>query len=118
MEGLANPADAVALSHVLALMSGMLLFVLGIFRFGFLDNILSRPLLCGFINALALYIIVEQSDTFLGIPAISAHGWQKIVAVIQNISQSLSNSSASDRHSHVLQIRPTLFVFCSASLLF
>lgn len=49
-----------AVSHVLALMSGLILFALGVFRFGFLDNILSRPLLCGFINALAVYIIIEQ----------------------------------------------------------
>lgn len=55
-----SPKDVVAVAHVLSLIAGLVLFVLGAFRFGFLDNILSRPLLCGFINALAVYIIIEQ----------------------------------------------------------
>ncbi len=44
----------------MAVQVGVVVFILGLFRFGFIDNVLSRPLLSGFINALALYIISEQ----------------------------------------------------------
>jgi MFS superfamily sulfate permease-like transporter len=39
---------------------GVFLFTLGLMRFGFLDILLSRPLLAGFINAVALIILLEQ----------------------------------------------------------
>jgi MFS superfamily sulfate permease-like transporter len=42
--------------------SGLMLFAMGLFRFGFLDVILSRPLLSGFVNALALYLVTEQGS--------------------------------------------------------
>jgi MFS superfamily sulfate permease-like transporter len=39
---------------------GVFLFTIGLLRFGFLDNIISRPLLCGFVNAVALLIWISQ----------------------------------------------------------
>lgn len=63
---------------------------MGIFRFGFLDNILSRPLLSGFVNAVALFIMCEQTDTFFGIPSafkFGLHGTEKIPYLIRNIWQ-------------------------------
>lgn len=97
-----DPKDVVAVAHILSLIAGLVLFLLGVFRFGFLDNVLSRPLLCGFINALAVYIIIEQcahvsrcdchltlllsADTFLGLPTVQVHGWEKLVTVLKEIS--------------------------------
>lgn len=89
---------------------GSLLLGLGLIRVGFLDNILSRPLLSGFVNAVAVTIIAEQLDVLLGIDlaAIATshlpeelqdsptaesiilkseeHGWRKILAVAKNLS--------------------------------
>ena len=66
--------DAVQLQYlvpvamVLSLLVGVFSFLLGIVRLGFLDSILSRPILAGFINAVALTLIAEQANTILGIP--------------------------------------------------
>ena len=46
---------------------------MGLVRFGFLSEILSRPLIRGFILAVALTIIVEQFDSMLGILLFSSH---------------------------------------------
>lgn len=56
------------------LQSGIFLFSMGIFRFGFVDNVLSRPLLSGLVNAVALFIIFEQLDTVTGLPSAAALG--------------------------------------------
>lgn len=80
-----DPHEAVP---ALAMLVGVVLFSLGIIRVGFLDNILSRPLLCGFVNAVALTIIMEQSDVFFGITlsdhAKHEHGWRKVVAAFES----------------------------------
>lgn len=64
---------------VLAFMTGIILLVLGLLRVGFLDNVLSKPLLCGFVNAVAVTILMEQVDTMFGLPNRGQHGWRKLV---------------------------------------
>lgn len=64
---------------VLAFMVGVILLILGLLRVGFLDNVLSKPLLCGFVNAVAVTILMEQADTMFGLPARGQHGWRKLV---------------------------------------
>lgn len=59
---------------------------MGIFRVGFLDNILSRPLLSGFVNAVAIIIFINQLEPFLGLPASNVdQAWQKVAAVVTRI---------------------------------
>jgi MFS superfamily sulfate permease-like transporter len=45
---------------------GVMSLLLGLTRLGFLDSILSRPMLAGFVNAVALTLICEQLPTLLG----------------------------------------------------
>ncbi len=54
---------------VLALLSGLMLLVLGVLRLGFLANFLSHPVISGFISASAIVIAASQLKTLLGIPA-------------------------------------------------
>src|SRR5688500_4339398 len=65
---------------VLAFLVGLILLVLGLLRVGFLDNVLSKPLLCGFVNAVAVTILMEQADTMFGLPSRGKHGWKKLVS--------------------------------------
>ena len=61
-----NPIDNVQSTALLCLMIGVFVFLLGMFRFGFLDSVLSRALLRGFVLAVACVVIVEMLDTLLG----------------------------------------------------
>jgi high affinity sulfate transporter 1 len=83
-----NPADPAELAHVLSFLTGIFLFALGIVRFGFLDSILSRPLMCGFINAIGAIIIMEQLDGLLGISNPEEHEWHKLIQVYNHIGES------------------------------
>ena len=53
----------------LALLSGGVLMLLGLFRLGFLANFLSHPVIAGFITASGLIIAASQLKHILGIPA-------------------------------------------------
>lgn len=73
--------DSALLASSYALLCGIILLLLGIFRFGFLDHVLSRPLLSGFVNAVAIIILIEQINGFFGLPKPTHHmefSWQKL----------------------------------------
>ncbi len=52
----------------LALLSGVMLLALGIFRLGFLANFLSHPVISGFITASGILIAAGQLRHILGVP--------------------------------------------------
>jgi high affinity sulfate transporter 1 len=61
-----DPARAVALASVLALLVGLIMTVAGLARFGFVADLLSRPTQIGYMNGLALTIVVSQLPKLLG----------------------------------------------------
>ena len=63
-----NYGDAhLVISAVLCLQVGLILFGLRAFRMGGLVNLLSHPVITGFVNAAALLIIISQLPAILGI---------------------------------------------------
>jgi sulfate permease, SulP family len=65
---LATPGSAnwVALAIWLSLYSGVIQFALGAFKLGRISNLVSQPVMIGFINAAAIIIIVSQLPALLG----------------------------------------------------
>lgn len=65
--GQTDPALYVSLAILLALMTGVIQLVLGVFRLGFLVNFLSHPVISGFSSASALIIGLSQLKHLLSI---------------------------------------------------
>ena len=65
----ARTSDYAALAAMLALLVGVMMIVAGIFRLGILADFLSRPVLVGFMNGVAVILIVSQLPRFFGISA-------------------------------------------------
>ncbi|ORX93293.1 hypothetical protein K493DRAFT_330179 [Basidiobolus meristosporus CBS 931.73] len=83
-------AESIAAVTVVGFLVGLFTLLLGLFRVGFLDSILSRSLLRGFITALAVIIIVGQSVTLLGLDKLpgSRHGGStvsKFLFILENL---------------------------------
>ena len=57
----------ISLSMSLALMSGLIMLLMGVFRLGFIANLLSRPVIVGFISAAGIVIAAGQLKHILGI---------------------------------------------------
>ena len=72
-------------------MAGAAIFIAGLTRLGFLDSVLSRPFLRGFISAIGFVILVEQLVPELGLSEIAhrevAHGSSvdKIMFIARNL---------------------------------
>jgi sulfate permease, SulP family len=60
-------SDYVSLAVALALLSGLLQVAFGVMRLGVMMNLLSQPVLMGFVNAAAILISLSQLPSLLGI---------------------------------------------------
>lgn len=77
-------------------MAGGIILAAGVFRLGFLDNVLSRPFLRGFISAIGIVIFIDQLIPELGLSALAGetkgveHGScvDKAIFVFENIGRS------------------------------
>lgn len=83
---------AVAVTGLITFQVGAITFLLGLFRGGFLDAVLSRPLLRGFVTAVGVVILVEQLIPILGLQALEkASGVdrgsipQKMIFILRNV---------------------------------
>ena len=61
-----DPARAVALASVLGLLVGLVMTIAGLAHFGFVADLLSKPTQIGYMNGLALTIIVGQLPKLFG----------------------------------------------------
>ncbi len=61
-----DPARAVALGSMLALMTGAIMVAAGLWKAGFIADLLSKPTMLGYMNGLAVTIIAGQLDKLFG----------------------------------------------------
>jgi high affinity sulfate transporter 1 len=61
-----DPAKAVALASVLALLVGLMMTVAGVAKLGFVADLLAKPTRIGYMNGLALTILVGQLPKLFG----------------------------------------------------
>jgi SulP family sulfate permease len=78
-------ADFIAAALVLALLSGLFLLLLGIFKLGFLANLLSHPVVSGFITASGIIIATSQLKSIFGIKASGAAMPELVSSIVATI---------------------------------
>jgi high affinity sulfate transporter 1 len=61
-----DPSKAVALAGAMALVSGVVCIVAGIARLGFITELLSKPIRYGYMNGIALTVLLSQTPKLLG----------------------------------------------------
>lgn len=88
-------AETALVVGVATAMSGSMILIAGLTRLGFLDNVLSRPFLRGFITAIGFVIFVDQLIPELGLAELAkdsgiSHGTSvsKLVFIFRNAGQS------------------------------
>jgi high affinity sulfate transporter 1 len=61
-----DPQRAIALASALGLMVGAIMIVVGVAKLGFIAELLSRPTMVGYMNGLALTILISQLPKLFG----------------------------------------------------
>ncbi|GHA92428.1 sodium-independent anion transporter [Algimonas arctica] len=96
--------EYLAVAILLALISGIMLTVMGLFRLGFIANFLSHPVISGFITASGILIAVSQLKHILGVNA-SGHN-------ILEMGQALiSKLAETNMPTLAIGVISTLFLF-------
>ncbi|MDX1294000.1 MAG: SulP family inorganic anion transporter, partial [Hyphomonas sp.] len=72
---------------ILAILSGAILLLLGLFRMGFLANFLSHPVVSGFITASGIIIAASQLKHILGVDAKGHNLFEIVRALIEKLPE-------------------------------
>jgi SulP family sulfate permease len=70
--GIESAEQRLAAAALVAVMVGAVLVAAGLFRLGAIADFLSRPILVGYINGIALVLIASQLPGVLGIPSVES----------------------------------------------
>ncbi|OAO01278.1 sodium-independent anion transporter [Sphingomonadales bacterium EhC05] len=97
-------AEFIAAALILALLSGLFLLLLGIFKLGFLANLLSHPVVSGFITASGIIIATSQLKSIFGIKANGA-------AMPELLSSLAATIGTTNLPTLIIGISATAFLF-------
>ncbi len=82
--------DYLALAGVLALLVGLVLVVGGIFRLGWIADLLSIPVTVGFLAGISVHILISQLPGILGLPTPGGPMLQRLATLAGQLSQTNS----------------------------
>jgi high affinity sulfate transporter 1 len=100
-----DPARYAVLATATALLVGAICIAGGVVRLGFLGDLLSHPLLVGYLTGIALIMIVSQLDGLTGIPGADGGG------VVEDIVEVLTNVGAVNLPTLALSVATIVFLF-------
>ncbi|AZG12610.1 sulfate permease [Cupriavidus pauculus] len=86
-----DPARAVATASLMAIVSGVFCIVLGLLRLGFITELLSKPIRYGYMNGIALTVLVSQLPKLFAIPIDDAGPLRELWQLVQRIAQGQTN---------------------------
>src|SRR4030095_12975885 len=61
-----DPVRAIALASAMAVVSGAVCILAGVFRLGFVTELLSKPIRYGYMNGIALSVLISQLPKLFG----------------------------------------------------
>jgi sulfate permease, SulP family len=83
-----EPERYLALLPVLTLLTGLLYLAAGLARLGFFASFLSQPILTGYLNGIAIVIIVGQLPKLLGYPSEAGEALPRLLECARRLDQS------------------------------
>ncbi|MDI9848080.1 sulfate permease [Rhodoblastus sp. 17X3] len=89
-----DPARAIALASAMAVVSGLVCIITGAARLGFVTELLSKPIRYGYMNGIALTVLVSQLPKLFGFSVEGEGPLGKLWAMAQAIAQGKTNWAA------------------------
>jgi MFS superfamily sulfate permease-like transporter len=80
-----DPVRAVALGSALAVMVGVICLAAALARLGFLTDLLSRPVRVGYMNGIALTVLVSQLPKMLGFRVEAPDFLGAVIGLVQGV---------------------------------
>jgi sulfate permease, SulP family len=83
----AGSAGYITAAATLAFLSGVVLFLMSVFRLGFLTTFLSHPVLSGFMTASGILISIGQFKHIMGVPLHGENALERLIGLVMAIPQ-------------------------------
>ncbi len=99
-----NAEKAVAIAAMMAIVAGLVCILAGIFRLGFITESLSKPIRYGYMNGIALTVLISQLPKMLGVAVEGSGPFRNIYHISESIMDGKIN------HASLLIGLGTLFV--------
>src|SRR5512143_1430598 len=89
-----DPMRAVALAGMMAVVSGTVCIVAGLARLGFITELLSKPIRYGYMNGIALTVLISQLPKLFGIHGEGEGPISRTIALAQAVVDGRTNWAA------------------------
>src|SRR3954462_11607053 len=89
-----DPARGVALAGMMAVVSGLFCIIVGLLRLGFITELLSKPIRYGYMNGIALTVLISQLPKLFGISIKSDGPLRNLLAIAKAILDGQANWTA------------------------
>src|SRR5678816_4787963 len=89
-----EPQRAVALAGMMAIVSGVVCVAAGLSRLGFITELLSKPIRYGYMNGIAITVMLSQIPKLLGFSVDAAGPLRQALGIVENVSAGHTNIAA------------------------
>ncbi|MEI6206702.1 MAG: sulfate permease [Desulfuromonadales bacterium] len=89
-----DPERAASLAAVLAIFAGILSILAGLAKFGFVTDLLSKPIRYGYLNGIAFTLLIGQLPKLLGFPVTAGTLTDTATGLVRGIVEGRVNGSA------------------------
>jgi high affinity sulfate transporter 1 len=86
-----DPARAIAIAGMLAVISGIVCILAGVLRLGFITELLSKPIRYGYMNGIALTVLISQLPKMFGFSIDSDGPVRNLLKIIDSILDGKTN---------------------------
>ena len=89
-----DPVRAVAVASAMAVVSGLVCILIGVLRLGFITELLSKPIRYGYMNGIALTVLISQVPKLLGFSIDGVGPLRDLVLIAAGIRDGKANWTA------------------------
>ena len=86
-----DPQRAVSVASALAIVSGLVCILMGLLRLGFVTELLSKPIRYGYLNGIALSVLISQTPKLFGFTIEGEGPLRSIVHIVRAILDGQTN---------------------------
>jgi len=86
-----DPARAVTVASAMALVSGLVCVLAGLFRLGFVTELLSKPIRYGYMNGIALTVLISQLPKLFGFSIESRGPIGNVIEIVRSVAGGRTN---------------------------
>ncbi len=89
-----DPFKAIAIAGILAILSGFLCIVAGVAKFGFITELISKPIRYGYLNGIAITVLIAQLPKIFGFSVKGQTIWEELLEFFLGVKNGRTNFTA------------------------